>query len=130
MKEKNILVKELFHRTKNNMQVISSMLKINVHSTSNEKTKQMLRKLVDKITMMARVHQKLYDEKDLSALNLGNYIEDIISYLYQSYNVSSKKISVEYYFNDISVLFDTALPLGLILEEIVFNGVVSEGISG
>ncbi|MCD6176280.1 MAG: sensor histidine kinase, partial [Candidatus Cloacimonetes bacterium] len=112
---------EIYHRTKNNMQVISSMLKMQARTTDNEFVKTTFMELNNKIKAMAMVHQKLYKAKDLSNINLKEYIEDLLRLLRQSYGTQSKKININLDLNDVFILIDSAIPLGLILNELISN---------
>jgi len=121
LKEKSTLLQELYHRTKNNMQVISSMLKMQTRRTDNDFVKSTFRDINNKIKAMSLVHQKLYQAKDLSSINLKEYIEDILDLLIQSYNIRSSRISLKLDLKDVRVLVDSAIPLGLVLNELISN---------
>jgi len=121
LKEKETLLKELYHRTKNNMQVISSMLKMQSRQTENEYVKNTFMEITNRINSMSLVHQKLYQAKDLSKVNLNNYIHDLARMLTRSYSSPANKVSFKYELDDVFVLIDTAVPLGLVLNELVTN---------
>jgi len=123
LKEKEILLRELYHRTKNNMQVISSMLRLRSRSLPDEKMQFTFREIENKIQTMALVHKKLYDSKDLSSLNLKPYFNDLIMLIQGSYLMNSERIKLKYTATDVPVLIDTAIPLGLVLNELMTNAV-------
>lgn len=123
LQEKEILLRELYHRTKNNMQVISSMLRLKARTVSNDDVKFIFREIENKILSMSLVHQKLYESKDLSSLNLKVYFNDLISLIRQSYLMSDDRIKLEYKAVDVPVLLDTAIPLGMVLNELMTNAV-------
>ncbi len=119
--EKNILLKELYHRTKNNMQVISSMLRIQSQQSDDEFVHESFKEIVQKIQAMALVHQKLYQAEDLSRINLKEYIEDILESLMQSYNIRTALFSYSLDLENVFVTIDSATPLGLVLNELISN---------
>jgi PAS domain S-box-containing protein len=121
LKEKEALIREIYHRTKNNMQVICAMLGLKALSIQDKKTKSILKEMQNRIQTMALVHQKLYQSKNLSKVDLKEYISDLAELLVKSYNVSSEKVSLKLDLESISVLIDTAVPCGLLINEIVSN---------
>ena len=121
LKEKEILLRELYHRTKNNMQVISSLLRLRSRTISDERLQLTFREIENKIRSMALVHQKLYESKNLSSLNLKTYFRDLISLIRQSYSMKKDQINIIYKAVDVPVLIDTAIPLGLVLNELLSN---------
>ena len=121
LKEKEVLLKELYHRTKNNMQVVSSLLGIKKESIQEDSVKTILDELKNQILSISLVHQKLYQSKDLSNVDLKEYINDLVSLLMSSYTSSNKKVKVIFDLEHISVLIDTAIPIGLIINELITN---------
>jgi PAS domain S-box-containing protein len=121
LKEKSTLLQELYHRTKNNMQIISSLLMMQSQCSDSEFVHTTFKEIINKINAMSLVHQKLYQAKDLSHINLKEYIEDIIRLLMQSYSVQSEVISLKLDLKDVFVLIDSAIPCGLILNELITN---------
>ncbi len=121
LNEKEVLLRELYHRTKNNMQVISAMLALKALSVDNEHVKEVFIETENRIQAMALVHQKLYQSKDLSNINLGDYINDLAILLLRSYRVPEKSVSLNLDVDDIIVLIDVALPCGLIINELISN---------
>ncbi len=121
LREKSLLLRELYHRTKNNMQMIVSMLNIAAYKTKRRSTKEAFKDIVNKIFSMSLVHQKLYEAQDLSKINLKEYIGDFSQHLIQSYRKSKDDISLNLDLQDIHVSIDTAIPLGLALTELISN---------
>lgn len=119
--EKETLLRELYHRTKNNMQVICSLLEMQSVDVNDSKLKGILLDTQNRIYSMALVHQKLYQARDLSKINLNDYINDLVILLIGSYQVKSQKVSFIREMDDVYVLIDTAIPCGLILNELVSN---------
>lgn len=120
-REKTILLQELYHRTKNNMQVIRSMLMLQAAKYSNEQIQELVQDTGNRIQTMALVHQMLYQSKDLSNINVKDYIGQLSEQIFQSYQDSSHKISFVLKIEEISLLIDTAIPLGLVLNELISN---------
>ncbi len=123
LKEKELLLKELYHRTKNNMQVISSMLRLKARSSENEWLGEAFKEIENKIMGMALVHQKLYESKDLSHINLKEYIESLLSLIKTSYYGILDNISIKADLKEIDVLIDSAIPVGVIINELFTNSV-------
>ncbi|RLC56679.1 MAG: hypothetical protein DRH89_05150 [Candidatus Cloacimonadota bacterium] len=130
LNEKDTLLRELYHRTKNNMQIISSMLRMQSRSIENkslsgntgiEIVHESFDEVINKIKAMSLVHQKLYQAKDLSHINLKEYITDLIKLLMISFGIRSEKVSLNLDLEDILVLIDFAVPLGLVLNELISN---------
>ena len=123
LKEKEILLRELYHRTKNNMQVIFSMLRLRARHLNDKNVTDVFKEVENKILSMALVHQKLYESKDLSYLNLKEYIKEVVSLVEKSYRSSFKRIKMTVQGEDANVLLDTAMPCGLIINELVTNAI-------
>ncbi len=121
LKEKETLLRELYHRTKNNMQVISSMLALQAIGSGSEKVKSVFKDTTDKIKAMSLVHDKLYQSKDLSSINLKEYISELIQLFIQIREHKKTRISVNEKIDNINVLIDTAIPCGLIISELISN---------
>ena len=115
------LIQEIYHRTKNNMAVISAMLSIQSRQSDNEFVKSTFREIRNKIQAMSLVHQKLYKAKDLSNIDLKEYIEDLTNLIMRSYSLLSKNIKVKFDLQKVIVSIDSAIPLGLILNELISN---------
>jgi PAS domain S-box-containing protein len=119
--EKTTLLQELYHRTKNNMQVIYSMLALRSWNVQDEQLLAVLEDVQNKIHSMALVHQKLYESRNLSSIDLKEYVDDLTEYLVQSYQVQSDKISLDLDTKSAFVVIDTAISCGLVLSELISN---------
>ncbi|MFO7897142.1 MAG: histidine kinase dimerization/phosphoacceptor domain -containing protein [Candidatus Cloacimonadales bacterium] len=119
--EKDTLLRELYHRTKNNMQVIISMLSIQSNTTDNKLLQSKFKEISTRISTMSLAHEKLYKSHDLTKLNLREYIQDLFRMLNRSYYIPKLKLEQQIEIADIPVSIDTALPLGLVLNELVSN---------
>ena len=120
LKEKEILLRELYHRTKNNMQVICSMLSIKSMQITDNEISTVFEEIENRIRVMALVHQKLCQAKDLSRIDLKEYIQDIGNYLLTG-SQTYRKILFQVDGDSIPILFDYAVPCGLILNELISN---------
>jgi two-component sensor histidine kinase/CheY-like chemotaxis protein len=121
VQEREILLKELYHRTKNNMQVISSMLSLHSMFISNTEIKGILKEIDSKVQSMALVHKKLYQTKDLTNINLREYIVELVDLIQSSYDQGSGNIDFKLDLEDTTVLIDTAISCGLIINELISN---------
>ncbi len=122
LKEKEALLKEIHHRVKNNLQVISSILNMQSRSTANPDMLSAIQEGQSRVKAMALIHQKLYQSEQLSEIDFKEYAEDLISHLssvFQGNNVSGVKNTVTA--SDIKLDIDVAIPLGLILNELISN---------
>jgi PAS domain S-box-containing protein len=119
--EKETLLRELYHRTKNNMNVIISMLKLQSNQTGDERLKEAFSETEDRILSMSIVHEKLYAAQDLSHINLKEYIDDLAKHLLANYSVSGGHLSLAVHMDDVYVLIDTAISCGLIINELISN---------
>lgn len=121
LEEKDTLLRELYHRTKNNMQVICSMLELQSLAMKNDALKTAFKDMENRIHSMSLVHQKLYKSKNLSSINLKEYISELSGLLMKSYKMPSDRISQVFEIEDINVLIDIAVPCGLMINELVSN---------
>lgn len=119
--EKEVLLKEIHHRVKNNLQIISSLLNLQSKYFDDEKYRQFYRESQDRIKSMVLIHDKLYQSKDLTNINTSDYINGVSRYLFESYNVMSDSISLKTSIEDIAINIDAAIPCGLIINELISN---------
>ncbi|MBN1646890.1 MAG: response regulator [Spirochaetales bacterium] len=118
--EKEILLHELYHRTKNNLQVIVSMLNMYSGEVNDEKLDTLFSELTIKIHSMALVHQTLYESKNLARLNLNEYLSSLVRQIIQCC-INSDNLQLKYEGEDIFVDIDIASPLGLVISELISN---------
>jgi PAS domain S-box-containing protein len=121
LKEKEILLREIHHRVKNNMQVISGLLMLQEELSDDEKVIGILKDCQNRITSMALIHEKLYKSRNLSKIDFKEYVEELISVLFESYMASESKIALKVNVENISLGIDLAIPCGLIINELVTN---------
>jgi two-component sensor histidine kinase len=123
--EKDLLLNELYHRVKNNMQIVTSLLDLQAAAVNDPKTLDMLRVVQGRIRAMALVHEKLYEAKDLTRISFGSYAYDLACDLFASYGVDPTRIRLKLDINiDGDVIpVDQAVPCGLIINELLSNSI-------
>ena len=121
LEEKEVLLKEVHHRVKNNMQVISSLLKLQAENINDKRIAEMFYESQNRVKAMALVHQKLYQSENLSQIDISVYIQGLMTNLVRSLNFDPGKIMVEVKIEGILLNMDTAIPCGLIINELVYN---------
>jgi PAS domain S-box-containing protein len=121
LKEKEVLLKEVHHRVKNNMQVISSILNLQSSYIEDAKALEVLAESQDRIKSMSFVHESLYQSETLSEVNFTEYIRNIATNLYHSYTRPQGGIDLRFELEQISINLDTSIPCGLIINELVSN---------
>lgn len=119
--QKEVLLKEVHHRVKNNLQVISSILNLQRGYIQDEGTLNIVRECQDRIKSMAFIHENLYQSVDLAEINFPEYLQNLCNNLKYSYMTPDRNISLDFDFEDISLSLDSAIPCGLIVNELVSN---------
>ncbi len=119
--EKEILLKEIHHRVKNNMQVISSILKLQSAYVKDKKTVELLEECRNRISSMAFIHASLYMTKDFENINFSDYVTNIAGNLQQSYVSRDKKVLLRIDVPKVNLHIDDAIPCGLIINELLSN---------
>jgi two-component sensor histidine kinase len=120
LKEKEILLKEIHHRVKNNLQMISSLLNLQIHSIESDEARFALEDSMGRVRAIASVHTKLYNNENLAFINIKEYLTDLVS---QQFPTDRKGRKVNYHLDvaDHDINLDTAVPLGLIISELISN---------
>ncbi|MEI8173889.1 MAG: histidine kinase dimerization/phosphoacceptor domain -containing protein [Deltaproteobacteria bacterium] len=122
LREKDILLNEIHHRVKNNMQVISSLLKLQASACGNPELTERLNESQSRIHAMALVHEKLYGSKDFSRIDLAGYVRTLSQELFQSHKINQWKIALIVQTDgEVHVDVNKAIPCGLILNELISN---------
>ena len=121
IKEKEILLKEVHHRVKNNLQVISSILSLQASYVSDVKTLSILKESQDRIKTMSLVHESLYQDSDFASIKLGDYVSTLAKNLIYSYKSDDYFVNFDTKFDDIYLNLYQAIPCGLIVNELVSN---------
>ena len=118
--EGEILLKEVHHRVKNNLQVISSILNLQSSYVKDEYTLNMLKECRDRIKSMSFIHESLYQSKNFSHVDFGDYLKSLCSNLLYSYSVTGR-VSLNFDIEKLFLSLDTSIPCGLIVNELVAN---------
>ena len=120
-KEKEILLRELYHRTKNNMQIISSLLNLQSMALDDKQMLHVIQEIQNRIKSLSLVHEKLFEAKDLSNISLKDYIQDLAQVLLASYQGSNKRISITVNVENVFMSLGSITNCGLIINELVSN---------
>jgi two-component sensor histidine kinase/HAMP domain-containing protein len=123
LNEKEVLLREIHHRVKNNMQIISSLLSLQSETLGNKKDVEMLIDSQNRIKSMALIHEKLYRSEDLARIEMSDYIKDLTRFMFQFHEIAVGNITLSIEARDIWFGIDTAIPCGLIINELVSNSV-------
>jgi two-component sensor histidine kinase len=123
LSEKEALLRELYHRTRNNMQVVSAMLTLK-SDNSTKSLESLITNIKGRIQAMSLVHQKLYQSQNLSSIRFNDYIADLVQYLRIHYSVPPDKIDFKVETEPLNFVIDLAIPAGLILFELISNAIL------
>lgn len=115
-----VLLKEIHHRVKNNLQIINSLINLQSCYVNDEQVQEMFKEARNRIITMALIHEKLYESKDLTNINLKQYLSKLIDYLKSSY-ILNKEVAIKTKIEEIKLNIDTVIPLGILINEIVSN---------
>jgi PAS domain S-box-containing protein len=119
--EKEVLLKEIYHRVKNNLQVVSSLLNMQGRGVSDAGMKELLAESANRVKSMALVHEQLYRSGDLSNISLAEYLRQLAEHLSYAHRLLSARVPVRLEVADLRFGIETAVPLGLIVNELVSN---------
>ncbi|MGD2249156.1 MAG: histidine kinase N-terminal 7TM domain-containing protein [Candidatus Methanofastidiosia archaeon] len=121
LKEKEVLLREIHHRVKNNLQIVSSLLNLQSQYIKDKEYTNMINESQNRIRSMALIHEKLYQSEELARINADEYIKTLVKELFRSYAVNTNWVTPTMDIEDIPLSVDTAIPLGLIINELVSN---------
>ena len=119
--EKEILLKEVHHRVKNNLQVISGLLNLQAHHITDELSRGIYKESQNRVISMALIHEELYQARDLARVDFGAYIENLVENLFGSYSVDKDRVTLDLDIDHTEMVVDTAIPCGLIVNELISN---------
>jgi len=121
LEEKNVLLQEVHHRVKNNMQVISSILSLQSTYVKDEETVNILRESQSRIRAMAAIHERLYRTKNFSDIKFSSYVKNLAENIIETYELSNKTVELSCKLDEVFLTLDLAIPCGLIINELISN---------
>jgi len=119
--EKETLLKEVHHRVKNNLQTVSSLLSLQSRNAPDAATKDLLKSSQNRVISMAMIHEMLYMREDISKIGYNSYVQELAEYLVRSIKGTSSNITLDIDIPDVKLNIDTAVPLGLLINEAITN---------
>lgn len=119
--EKETLLKEIHHRVKNNLQIISSLLNLQTRYIQDEPALELFNESQNRVKSMALIHEKLYNSRDFSSIDFSDYIRSLASDLFRSYDALSRSVSFKLDVRDVHLNIERAIPCGLIINELISN---------
>jgi len=121
LREKEVLLREIHHRVKNNMQIISSLIRLQSRSIKDKNLSDMFNVSQSRIRSMALIHESLYRSRDLASIDLSDYVERLTTHLFSMYRIKAGTIKFNMEIKDIYLDINKAIPCGLIINELVSN---------
>lgn len=121
LQEREVLLGEIHHRVRNNLQVISSLLNLQARTTDDQYVRQAFEESQSRVQSMALIHQQLYEANSFSAVDLGDYVRRLAGHLFRSFGDSTEHIQLELKIEGVSLAVDRAAPCGLIINELLSN---------
>lgn len=119
--EKEVLLKEIHHRVKNNMQVITSLLNLQSKTISDAQALSVFQDSQNRVKSMALIHETLYQSEDLSRIDFAEYLQKLVAHVSRSYRIRPEAVKINVNVDDVSLPIDTAVPCGLIINELASN---------
>ncbi len=123
LKEKEIMLQEIHHRVKNNLQIIISLLRLQARFIKDKQARELFKDSQSRIRSMALIHEKLYRSEDFTQVNFAWYIQSFSTHLFQTYFVDSTKIKLNMDLDDIKIDINKAIPCGILINELVSNSI-------
>ncbi len=121
LKEKKLLLREIHHRVKNNLQVISSLIRLQATDKTEKSKEEALSELSSRIDAIAMVHEHFYKSPNLADIGVQNYFQNLVNSIFSYWGLSGTNVSLKMDVEDITWHIDTAIPVGLIVNELVIN---------
>ena len=121
LREKEVLLREIHHRVKNNMQVISSLLNLQSRNIEDPRLRKMFLESQSRVRAMALIHEVLYGSDDLSRIDLEDYISKLANNLFRMYGADTSRIRLEVAAEGVTLAIDDTVPCGLVISELLSN---------
>ena len=121
LRDKEVLLQEIHHRVKNNMQIIASLINLQASLITDETASQALQESQNRIRTMALIHERLYRSSDLASMDFAQYVRELVGYVTSSYRPQSGLVNITIRVSEMSLSLDAAIPCGLIINELVSN---------
>jgi len=121
LREKEVLLKEVHHRVKNNLQVVSSLVDMQADGSEDETVREVLRDVTYRVRSMALVHEKLYHSESLSRIDFAEYAQSLLGYLWRAHGAAAETVKLALELEPVELQVDIATPCGLILNELAGN---------
>lgn len=123
LEENELLLREMHHRTKNNLQLLNSLLNLQVRKSPNTEVKEAIQSSMDSVGAISILHHRLYQSGDFRTVDLKPYIEDMVKHFEGAFGLNERGISISCNCKSISIETDNAIPLGLIINELITNAI-------
>lgn len=121
LNEKQVLLREVHHRVKNNLQIVSSLLNLQLANTSDETARKTLEESRMRVTSMALIHEQLYQSKDLAQIPFADYLKSLVYAIAQTHEADARSVDVRVHCHPVALSMEEAIPCGLIVNELVAN---------
>ncbi len=121
LREKEVLLKEIHHRVKNNLQIITSLLYLQSSKIEDLSMLDIFKDSQNRVKSIALVHEKLYQSKDLANIDFSDYLKNLSNFIFSTYKLNIPGLNIDYYLDDIYLSVEVAVPLGLLMNELLSN---------
>jgi two-component sensor histidine kinase/methyl-accepting chemotaxis protein len=121
LKEKEVLLKEIHHRVKNNLQIITSLLYLQSLKIDDNETQSIFKDSQNRVKSLALVHEKLYQSKDLARIDFSDYLKNLTNFIFTTYKTNIANLNIEYDLDEVYLSVEISVPLGLIINELLSN---------
>ena len=121
LKEKEVLLKEIHHRVKNNLQIITSLLYLQSLKIEDAATQSIFKDSQNRVKSLALVHEKLYQSKDLARIDFSDYLKNLSSFIFTTYKTNISNLKIDYDLDEVFLSVEVSVPLGLIVNELLSN---------